>query len=72
MPIRFFSGPVPQVSAGDVVVFPPRSQHGLDVSGAGRVYCLQMMLVRDTRNSQHALPFSLRHADALLSLQMLR
>lgn len=28
------------------MVFPPRTQHGIDIDNSGRVYCLQMMLAR--------------------------
>ena len=31
------------VKAGDAVVFPPTSLHGIDVSDAGRMYCLELM-----------------------------
>ncbi|MEW5313586.1 MAG: hypothetical protein WDW38_005143 [Sanguina aurantia] len=31
------------VSAGDCLVFPPTSVHGIDNRGAGRLYCLQLM-----------------------------
>ena len=36
-----------RVRAGDVVVFPPRSVHGIDVDADGRMYSLQMMLPND-------------------------
>lgn len=31
------------VSAGDCLVFPPTSIHGIDNRGDGRLYCLQLM-----------------------------
>ena len=33
--------------AGDVVVFPPRSVHGIDVSEDARMYCLELMQPND-------------------------
>ncbi|KAK9785970.1 hypothetical protein WJX73_010086 [Symbiochloris irregularis] len=35
------------LSAGDVVVFPPQSVHGIDNSDTGRMYCLELMLPND-------------------------
>jgi mannose-6-phosphate isomerase-like protein (cupin superfamily) len=34
------------VGAGDAVVFPPTSLHGIDVSDAGRMYCLELMCAK--------------------------
>lgn len=36
-----------QVRAGDVVVFPPQSLHGIDVSEDARMYCLELMQPND-------------------------
>ncbi len=38
------------VTAGDLVVFPPRSTHGIDVASSGRLYAL----VHPTRDTVHA------------------
>lgn len=35
------------VRAGDVVVFPPQSLHGIDVSEDSRMYCLELMYPND-------------------------
>jgi len=35
------------VRAGDVVVFPPRSVHGIDVAEDARMYCLELMQPND-------------------------
>ena len=35
------------VRAGDVVVFPPQSVHGIDVSEDARMYCLELMQPND-------------------------
>ncbi len=35
------------VRAGDIVVFPPRSVHGIDVSEDARMYCLELMQPND-------------------------
>lgn len=32
------------LSAGDAVVFPPTTVHGIDNGAAGRMYCLELML----------------------------
>ena len=38
-----------QVKPGDVVVFPPRTVHGIDIApDSERAYCLQLMLPRDS------------------------
>ena len=35
------------VRAGDIVMFPPRSVHGIDVSEDARMYCLELMQPND-------------------------
>ena len=35
------------MAAGDAVAFPARSVHGIDVSPAGRMYCLELMQPND-------------------------
>lgn len=32
------------VSAGDLLLFPPKSVHGIDVSDDSKMYCLEFML----------------------------
>lgn len=39
--------------AGDAVVFPPRSVHGIDVSASGRMYCLELMQPNDMFAGAH-------------------
>lgn len=43
------------VGAGDAVVFPPASLHGIDVSGAGRMYCLEFMCAQNQNPSWRCL-----------------
>jgi len=42
--VAYCDGAAIEVAAGDTIVFPPGSVHGLDnASGADRMYCLQLM-----------------------------
>lgn len=51
------------LAAGDVVVFPPRSTHGIDVAPSGRLYALvrHLKMLPNTQSSQRAW-----HASVLL------
>ena len=48
------------VRAGDVVVFPPQSVHGIDVSEDARMYCLELMQPNDMFAGEP--PISASHA----------
>ena len=42
------------VRAGDVVVFPPQSVHGINVSEDARMYCLELMQPNDMFAGEHS------------------